>query len=910
MASNRYEKYSNINLASGYFAPTTIPEFNTQLWAQALEGQQKQYDNLIQSKGLKPEYYWGDREAAAEWQKKHEADVQKVTDIYASGNQNAVQLGNKALQEYSSNLRQQAATGDFAKLAQRKKQYEAINEEYNKRDKDTPTFFQQYRTNQFHNSISKDLNSPILDPGIGKYEDINDALQKAKSFMESDKTGSIQVGNQWITKETLETVPEARRKEVFETIMKDPKFQATQEAAVWNTTRNIDPEKYKMNIHSNIDKATGKISEDVSAVNKMINSKNPNEVKQAQQIFKSLGLNVSTDGVAGNQTKEAFERFKEMSETKKAELEKQKEKPITEKEIKALESQKFWKEKEDFWNGMFGKKVTKDLDANPYGLEAVKAANKMKQIDYMTAKIGEALIPPPASGLLTPHGVEDDKRTFEEARNQANDLIKTSSQGIDKGRKALAAQLGVPNIDQNVYEELLKAHSKAMVGGKFNNTIYQQEIAKHGDWMKTHVGNWGGQVDKHFNSNGYDAISKTAFDSKNKGLAMKSYVDGIYGNAADKVKELGGSGDEIFTKYYQQYKDKFKSLDEFKEAVLNNQGTVNKDNPFYKAEYRGAPKGGKPVLAGEYNIANNIMKEIQDKTGKVIEGLKSPTVKLYRYTQEDDKMPLGSLSKQIALDVESGNLKGYGISGNNAVWRDRKGEVIDLKGDENIKDVKVAFVPDPINGARYFVSATIGGKQYDMSSDIPAQHKPVYSKAAAAESLMVKPSNVQNAKALMMSSNLVENGTSAIPNFAHQNKENVNSSKQYIQTSSGNTMNLVLSNDFISDDNVVVGSHKLGVKAINTGKDQKYVVIDQTIDADGNKVDKLVKLKDGDLNKNTSYYFDSPTSAQEEIHLFTKNNRPDVKREIEYTKQKQKVAAGVTNTSVIQTVAPTIIGNE
>jgi hypothetical protein len=908
--ANRFEHYTPIQLQSAYFAPNEMPTMNGELWAKALEGQQKQYDTLIQSKGLKPEYYWGDRDAATKWQQAHEQAVQKVTDIYASGNQNAVQLGNKALQDYSSNLRQEAATGDFAKLAQRKAQYDKINEEYNKRDKDTPTFFQQYRTNQFHNSISKDLNQPILDPGIGKYEDINDALQKAKGFMDSDKTGSIQVGNQWIQKETTEAVPQARRDEVFNNIKNDPKFQATQEAAVWNNTRGIDPSKYQNTIHNQIDVASNGISNYISGVNKLINSKNPDEVKQGQDILKTSGLDVSVDGQAGKQTKEAFERFKELSETKKAELEQQKQKPIGAKEIKALETQKFWKEKEDFWNGMFGKKVTKDLDINQYGLEADKNRHKMQQIDYMTAKIGEALIPPPASGLLTPHGVEDDKRTFEDARTQANQLITSSTQGIDKGRKALAAQLGLPNIDQNVYEEILKAHSKAMVGGKFNNDIYQQEIAKNGNWMKTHVGNWGSQVDEHFNANGYDAISKTAFDSKNKGMAMKNYVDGIYGNAADKVKELGGGADDIFNKYYQQYKDKFKSVDEFKEAVLNNQGTVNKDNPFYKAEYRGAPKGGKPVLAGEYNVANNIMKEIQDKTGKTIEGLKSPTVKLYRYTQEDDKMPLGSLSKQIALDVESGNLKGYGIAGNNAVWRDRNGEVKELKGDEDIKNVKVAFVPDPINGARYFVSATIGGKQYDMSSDIPAQHKPAYSKAAAAESLMVKPSNVQNAKALMMSSNLVENGSSAIPNFSHQNKENVNSSKQYIKTSSGNTMNLVLSNDFVSDDNVVVGSHKLGVKAINSGKDQKYVVIDQTVDANGNKEDKIVKLKDGDLNPNTSYYFDSPTSAQEEIHLFTKNNRPDVKREIEYTKQKQKVAAGSTNNSVIQTVAPTIIGNE
>jgi len=152
--ANRFERYTPLQLQSEYYSPKTIetPDFGD--WSKLLLAQQGKYDALEKTKGEKIDHEFFDSELAKQVQEETNKKIDEITNVYHSGDPNAINLGNKRLQQLANEITSDASTGTRYYLKAKKEQYQKLKDDFLKQNQDAPKHFIDYGLNQLMNSTN------------------------------------------------------------------------------------------------------------------------------------------------------------------------------------------------------------------------------------------------------------------------------------------------------------------------------------------------------------------------------------------------------------------------------------------------------------------------------------------------------------------------------------------------------------------------------------------------------------------------------------------------------------------------------------------------------------------------------------------------------------------------------------
>jgi hypothetical protein len=918
MEVNRFQKFQPVNLQSQYYAPVSMPTFDTHLWQAALENQQKQYDVLGATRGTMPKYAEFDRESAEKWQKEHEANIQKVTDIYASGNQNAINLGNKALNDYTSNLRQDMSTGTFAQLGQRKLSHEEAIKQIDTGTKDDPALARDYALHLYKSGIKpNDLKQGLTAPSTGKYQDIEKQWKEAKAAMGSEKTGTFKIGETWITKNEHESWSPARIQAAYEGVINDQKNKFTIDANAWSKTRNLDKVEYAQSANEYNTTQLKSIDSKVSNIDKVLNSKKEGDIKELQKAMLQHGIDIGTaDGKVGEKTKQGAEILKNLLLTQKQTIESN---PITPEslDLMAIGREKYLSEQKKYFSALFGFSDMNDVKANEVTMQTRKLAAQKKMQDEYLYKMKDMFIQPPTEGIAMPDTPLKETRTITNAVDAAKGAINGLNGQINTGMDALASQLGLPKgmkLNESTFTKLMDLRKASEdKNGIVNAALLKQNLTKTGSWWSqtfnadniANLYNNPGELPNGEKLNQKDTkyriqqreLSKQADDAieQRKGHDFTIQAANNMWNSVSQESLKNPELKAAWEKEYNTSKKPGETLEQFMSDVLANQGTVDKKNRFYTTRISGGKESQKST---EHNVANEIFQRINTKTNGVLQSKIDPTLTTYRYNQVGKDMPITELTKQVDNDIERGLFKGYGMNGEpNLKWQDANGVEAEVKDPKTISNVKSSIVMTP-TGAMLSITANIGGKTIKTYSDIREELKPTAARSMKAEAFEVQKTNPNLASQLANSARLLEDGFSAMPNMRYKNDVLNSESKQTDVVGADGKYAITdrISKDFISKP-FSQGGSKYGIKRI--GNNNRSVIVQEGVDESGNKVERIIKLRNGKPASSTSYDYESDDIAYKELNLLKLNSDPTVMQEVEISKQRRSVPTTTVQQQVI-----------
>jgi hypothetical protein len=903
---NRFDKFQHVNLQSQYYQPREIPVMNTELWAKALENQQKQYDVLGATRGTMPKYAEFDRESAEKWQKEHEANIQKVTDIYASGNQNAINLGNKALNDYTSNLRQDMSTGTFAQLGQRKLSHEEAIKSIETNSKDDPALARDYATHLYKSGIRpNDLKQSLSAPSIGKYQDIEKQWKEAKTAMGSEKTGTFKIGETWITKNEHESWSPERIQAAYEGVINDQKNKFTIDANSWSKTRNLDKVAYSQSANKYNAKQTKDIDTKVSNIDNVLNSKKEDDIKELQKAMLKQGIDIGTvDGKVGEKTKQGAEMLKNLLLTHKQTIESN---PVTPEalDLMAIGREKYLGEQKEYFSALFGFSDMNDVKANEVTMQTRKLAAQKKMQDDYFMKLKEQTFAPPLEGVSMPDTPLKETRTITNAVDQAKTASKGLTNQITQGADAFAKELGLPagmKLDEQTFDKLIQIRKASEdKTGKINPTLLKQNLANTGQWWSNTF-----NADKMANmfNNPTEQQLKTiqAVDLARTGFEQRKAHDAIIqsaNNMWNSVSQASLNNPELksaWEKEYNSNKKQGETLEQFMSDVLANQGVVDKSNRFYITRDRGGARG--TVVKTEHNTATEIFQRINTKTSGGLQKQVDPTIATYRYNQMQEGMPMTDFAKQVNNDVQNGALKGYGLNGESSLkWKDLNGKefaIPDTKA--TLTNVKSQVVMSGV-GAQLKITANMGGQTVTSYSDIREEMKPIAEKSMKAEAFQIQKTNPNLAAKMVGSAIMLEEGISAMPNVKFKN-DVLNSSVQQTDVKGADGEYSIT--DRISKDyngkTFTRDGFIYGLKRVGNGERTAIV---QSGYKDGKPYERILKVQNGRIASSKTYDYDNDDIAKKEFYLLNLNSDPNIKQEVEISNKRRSVSTNSVQQQVI-----------
>lgn len=907
---NRFDRFQPVNLTSAYYQPKEIPTMNATLWAQALENQQKQYDVLGATRGTIPKYAEFDRETAEKWQQEHEKNIQKVTDIYASGNQNAINLGNKALQDYTSNLRQDMSTGTYAMLGQRKLAHEEAIKSIESGTKDDPALARDYALHLYKSGIRpNDLKQGLTAPSTGKYQDIEKQWKEAKAAMGSEKTGTFKIGDTWITKNEHESWSPERIQAAYEGVINDQKNKFTIDANAWSRTRGIDKEAYSQKANDYNQKQIKDIDNKLSNIDKVLNSGKEGDIKELQKAMQDQGIDIgSIDGKAGEKTKQGVEMFKNLLSVHKQKIEDNTVTPES-LDLMSIGRQQYLGEQKKYFSALFGYSDINDVKANEVTLQTRRLAAQKKMQDEYLYKMKDMFIQPPSEGIVMPDTPLKETRTITNAVDQAKTAISGLNGQIGKGMETLTKELGLPKgmvLNESTFTKLMQMRAESQdKNGIVDPKVLQAKLAQQGQWWTSTFN--PAKIAQVFNAPQGDAQINARGMAIQAGDAVEQrkahdFVVQSANNMWNSVSQESLKNPELkaaWEKEYNSMKRPGETLEQFMNDVLANQGTVDKSNRFYTKRL----SGGAVSRETEHNVANEIFQKINTKTNGVLQKAIDPTLTTYRYNQSGKDMPVTELTSQVDNDIARGLFKGYGMNGEpNLKWQDMTGETIDVKDPKTISNVKSSVVMTP-TGAMLSITANIGGKTIKTYSDVREELKPTAARALKAEAFEVQKTNPNLAAQLANSARLLEDGFSSMPNMRYKNDVLNSGVKQTDVVGADGKYAITdrISKDFIGKP-FSKGASQYGIKRI--GNDNHAVIVEEGLDERGQKVERIIKIRDGKVASSPTYYYNNDSDAYKELNLLKLNSDPSVMQTVEISRQRRSVPVSAAQQQTIITQPP------
>jgi len=917
--ANRFDKTSFLNLERKHFAPTEIytPDFN--MWSKVLEKQQATYNQGQAFSSVNPQFIQEDEDVAKQWIQNNKNAVDKISALYTSGDPNAIALGNKAMSEHASRLKQDMSAGTYYKLNKRKQQYDESVKNIMESNKDNPELARTYGFHVLKSGIKAgDLDQEINSQGVGKWQDYERQLREAKAAMDANKETKIQVGDKWITTTETEGWSPQRRKEVFDAIANDAKNEFTINANAWADSKNIDKTKYAEYLNSNKDKGIKQYDMQLGKIDKALKTGDKREIAALQGAMKQAGIDVGNiDGVAGDRTKQGVTLFKSMIDAEKQKLSSTN---ITPDSIDLMKvgKDRYIAQQFDYFNNLFGSTSKEKIEANPYGLIATKASYAKKQADYEhQLRLKEQFIPAPVEGLMMPDKPLQETRVISNAKQAAEAGYKETTNQLQSGMKDLTRALGLPSgqqLDESTYVQLMKIKNESKdANGKINPQLLQQKLAQQGQWWtQTFNSNKIAQVfDNPITESGIkmrDNIEQgnMAFESRKVHQFTINQANDAWNSARDAALS-DGTTKAAWQKEFQKYGKRGETLESFISETLASQGQVNSTNRFYEKKITPTTLMGGKAIESEHNVANEILNRINTNTNNKMENIISKTMPTYRYTQNDKTMPMGELSNKVSYDIGAGLFSGYGMNGQAGLkWEDANGKSVTVSDPTKLGNTTTSFINTP-NGLMMSITTELkDGKETRVLksySDVRDEVKPTVVRALKSEAFQIQKTNPAAASELLHSARMLENGASSMPNFEFRNSPVNSANKQIPVAGKNQNYNITdnISNNFI-DTPVEKYGMKFGLKRVGFGESQRTVIVQEGIDSrTGKKIEQIIKLRNGQLDDSGTYDYKNQNAALKELDLFHLNNDDDIKQEVEMNRRKAGSSSEKISVSTSQT---------
>jgi hypothetical protein len=854
MATNRFERYTPLQLQSDYYIPKEIATPDFDMWGKLLMQQQQQYNQLGTLKNQQIDHEFFDNELAKQIHEDTTKKIDNVVNVYKSGQPNSINLGNKALQELATEISQDMNSGNRYYLKTKKEQYNKLKDDFLKSNQDSPKFFIDYGLNQLMNSTNPNELKPIVWSGIGKYYDVEKDLREASKFLQSDEVGTISIGNQYINKTETKGYSKEKIDALFNQIYNDPKYKASIQSQAWDRVRNISPEQYINNKVSQLTEQLTESTSNLSLLEESLKSKDKHKKQAAQKVLKEAGYDIGKDGGVS-----AFNMFRQAVNTSNNELKSSIEKlPTTElNQIKQMAQIDALKQHRDLnykgFNSLFGHSIKRDVEINPVYKLSMQGRNLMDAV----TKITEQMVLPPNPGIFTPDVSEEEKRQWGSVYSNINTGLQQADKTLTEDRTKLNKNLGL-KFTPEVQAELQEIYAESVIPGtqgKIDKNKFNGELAKRGNWWTSTFSNKVDNLEKHYNTTDGQNTLLTA-TSRKQLLLQKEATEGIYDAAIKDNLFQDAKIAPVVDKYYQKFKKEGQSKEDFTKEILAAKDAP--DNRFNSIKLRGSKTG---TVEDKINEAKNFASEVNKVSSNQLDKVLNKTILTNRYVQPDKSMPMGMLSQSVEKDFVAGNSYGYGIDGR-LTWLDSERKEQDLPVNAALTNVSVETIRSDM-GNKYRITGDYKGKRYTALSDIPPQHKEMNIQAARSEALMMFENGEQDKGfALSRKALIDDHGMFKMPNLSSAtNSLNVNSKYNKVPIADGTSRNVdvVISNKPLSDIFNIKGMN-LYVKATGEGSNTKYVVVTK-----GSSGEAIVPLRYGKIQKNMDFEFNSVNQALNEI---------------------------------------------
>jgi len=724
---------------------------------------------------------------------------------------------------------------------------------------------------------------------MGKYYDVEKDLREASKFLQSDKIGTVQIGNQWITKSEKESYSPDRINALFDQIYKDPKYKGSVESYAWNKAQTTDQNAYLQAKGIKSAQEFNINAENLKLLESAINSGDKSKVLAAQKSLKDAGYDIGkVDGQVGKHTKEAFDLFKQSVEKQNQSLKNntQNLSSLEPQQIKSMMFKDALQEHETInrngFSKLFGHTQKIDVEANPYTKLAMQGRNMMEA----ATRIAEQMVLPPNPGIFTPDVSQQETRNIAKSYSDINTNLQKTNNVLNSDRKALSQATGL-NINEEVQAELQRIKHDASVKGQLDPVKYQQELAKRGKWWTDTFRDKGNIINSHYETmTGQEALISAS--AKSNLDLQKQTIEGMYDGAAKLDLFNEEKTKPIVDDYYNRYKQPNQSREDFIKEALSAKDSDN--NRFVTTKVRGTKTGTTTDITG--NAAKEMFAKVNKQVNNKLDDAINKTIITNRYVQPDKTMPMGLLSNAIEQDFKTGNSYGYGINGT-INWTDNEGKSADLPKGAALSNISVETVRNDM-GNKYRITGEHKGKRYTMLSDIPITHNEMVIQASRSEAMMMFQNGEQNkGYALARQALVSEHGGLKLPQVGTTaNKLNINAQKLDVQDVFNNNLNLVIANK-PSTEPINIKGYNLYVKAIGDGVKPNYAIFGKG--ADGRE--KLIPIKEGKIVNQNEFEYGNVDQALNEIAAYATYTDDNAKIKTETIKKSRTSSSAKVNVS-------------
>lgn len=688
---NRFNKFTGRDYNMDWYVPQ-LASPNFEAWNEVLAGEQNTYDTANAFLTSKNPRYLQTEEDRAIYQQYRDFANKAVDDISKAYQEQGISGGKRLMNNYASQIAKEWQPGGRAHLLEdRFTGYASAREEIEKAFKDGKS---PVNKEYAYNLLNQQLNSPVkYDPNTGQYTRIStpelyqdpnireQVLQAIDKIKESGDTSIVALNPYWYEKikregrsaETIEAVTKA--------MLDQPEFAKQVGIEAWYKGRQYNPEEVQQRYVSNLDSAV----KDLETKASKLNTLSKDEIKSIQQQ-----LGVTPDGVAGPQTKQAFNDY----------IAEQKDKANKAKEgfnYDSFMSEQVRKSYVDFARGFANQKVDKDLIFNQAEKLKQEIAARNRQTQALL-DISQSLRPVTNSeALATPdtgRNLEDYLRAkknaeqnFQQAEQSKNTLLKKA---VDAKAPNGAKFADVFGTDTNNIATIMSLYSAS--GGdesKFFKLVSKNPGLK--DYTTP-------QLRQAFNLMTTQGTGiKETFDAYQ--LADRSralYQENEMGITQTYIQN---EGREDWNKL-QRFRKPGESDEDFLRAVINkdsrfnNQTTDPRYNPY-----------SAPSLNPVINSADLFLNKRDNTVSKSTNPEYQKSVNTYSITAASGDPYLGTLDRLVQSDLANGDFTGYVSEGKQGLtFRNKNGSEVSAA---DIKNAHVEITTMADSGAGYKITGTV-----------------------------------------------------------------------------------------------------------------------------------------------------------------------------------------------------------